>query len=376
MRIEINDRLRNRKLEFFTDVDIHMKYDSLGSTFQFRYKFDPANSEQKEFSCVAHYHIAKIIDGKDLLMTGYVTSQEFEDGPEENLVRIGGYSRPGVLQDCNIPTGEPTSWLDASKHGYAKEVLNKSWPQSLQYVNMSLAEITQRMCNPFNIGVVVDASVATEANQAYETVEAKDKQSIKNFICQLASQKNIIVTDDVNGNVKLTRPRITTPVFHFEGKELPCTKMNMKFNGPGMHSHIKVFQQADAFDGETPMSEAITENPYVFTVFRPKVVMQDAGNANDSGSAGKNTLSDELRNIPLTLELSSWRLKGQIVKPGMIISVTNPKVYLYKKSNWFVEEVHLKGNASSQTATLKCVIPEIYTGETPSYLFKGINLHA
>lgn len=373
MILKINDRIRVRKLDFFTNYEIHMKYDSLGSAFKFDFVFDPKNPEHKELGCISHYHIATLERNGKTLMTGYITDQEHVDEAVDGLVSIQGYSLPGVLQDCELPYGKPTSWLDASA-GYAKKVINKIWPGMLEYNGLNLKEIVERCLNPFDLTLKIDESVSSLMNQAYDEMEAKEKQTVKSFICELAAQKNIIVTDDELGRVVFTKPRAgQKPIFHFEGN-IPNVKMTLRWNGRGVHSHIRVVQQQDMED-EIPGSERTIQNPYVFTVFRPHVVIQNSGEASDTEQAAKNVRARELKALTLTIEMDRWQLGDVTARPGQIISITNPKVYLYNKTNFFIEEVVLRGNAESETATLTCVPPEVYTGAEPNYPFKGINLH-
>lgn len=376
MVLEINDRIRVRRLTYFEGFEIDMKYDSLGSSFRFDFYFNPNNIEHKEMACIGHYHVAKLKEGNELLMTGYVLSETFNDFPENKLVSLAGYSLPGVLQDCEIPIGDATSWVDSSKI-YARNILNKTWPGTLESEGLSLREIAGKIATPFGLQVVIDPVVSDAMDEPYGENTAKESQTAKSYLCELASQKNIIVTDDQFGRIVFTRPRANqTPIFHFvRGTNMiPGTSMSLSFNGQGMHSHIRALQQQDA-DEDIPSSESQVQNPYVPFVFRPHIVIQNCGEADDTGRVARNVLSKELKNIVLTIETDRWTIDGRILRPGMIISVTNPSIYLYTQSNWFIEEVNLKGNANQKTATLKCVLPSVYDGTDPTYLFRGINLH-
>jgi len=65
-----------------------------------------------------------------------------------------------------------------------------------------------------------------------------------------------------------------------------------------------------------------------------------------------------------------WEIEGKVIKPNQIITVRNPELYLYKKSNWFIESVQLDGDETQTVATITCVLPETYNGGTPSYIFE------
>ncbi len=64
-----------------------------------------------------------------------------------------------------------------------------------------------------------------------------------------------------------------------------------------------------------------------------------------------------------------------IIKPGNIISVLSPENYIYKKTRFFIEGIDFVGDNKSVTATINCVLPEVYNNEIPISIFKGINLH-
>jgi hypothetical protein len=373
-KLRINDRFRVREIHFYDDIEINLKYDSLGSTFKFSFFFDPDNFEHKEMCCVAHYHIVSLYWNNELILTGFMTSNGFNDTPEPSMTSIGGYSLPGVLQDCAVPLGEAVNWIDSTK-GYFRRISNKVWPGALQSDRLSLRQISEKICNPFGLEIVVDPSVADAMDELYDETTAKEKQSAKSYICELANQKNIVVTDDPYGRIVFTRPQKNpAPLFHFD-QNIPGTSMGLVFNGPGMHSHIRVYQQQD-IDEDLPSSQSTVENPYVFTVFRPDVGVQTSGDANDTLQTAKNKLAKEMKNLQLTINTDRWGVNNKIWRPGKEISVTNKKVYLYKKSNWLIEEVTLKLTAKQQTSTLKCVPPSVYNGADPDYLFQGINIHA
>jgi len=140
-----------------------------------------------------------------------------------------------------------------------------------------------------------------------------------------------------------------------------------------MHSEITAMKQAASDGGNA--GEATVLNPYVFTVFRPKVITQSSGNDNDSLEAAKSALASELKNLKLTIVTEDWEVNGKVVKPNNIITVKNKNVFLFKKSDWFIEMVNFKGDSKKLTATLTTVQPSVYDGTTPTYLFEGINLH-
>jgi prophage tail gpP-like protein len=313
--------------------------------------YDPNNQQHVELAVIGHYHIATLEHNGQKLMTGFILSQGFKDRDKKQPATFSGYSLSGVLEDSSIPPD--------------------LYP--LQFDGLSLREIANRLVSKFDFKVVVDPSVSSLMNQVYDVSTASEKQSIKSYLSELASQKNIVMSHDVDGNVLFTRAKTNqTPILNFDGG-IPFTEMSLKFNGQAMHSDITVMKQAGSDGGNA--GQTTIKNPYVPFVFRPKVIIQNSGSDNDTAFAAQMALSQELKNLKLTIVTDRWEINGKIIMPNSIISVTNPKISLFNKTDWFVESVKLDGNEKRMIATLNCVLPEVYNGKTPRYIFEGINLH-
>ena len=365
MILKISDRFKNRRVTYFNDVTVNLKYDAIASTFQFNYLFDPDNVEQKEFSCIGHYHLCEIFnDNNELILTGFILNNRFVSKSVKGLNAISGYSLPGVLEDCEVPP------LDR----YGNKV-----PGYLESNNLKVREIVKKICDLFGIQMVIHSSASADMEDTFDSSDAKASQSVKSYFADMVSQKNIIMTSDEYGRIVFTKPIKTKPIFHFEPDNLPGVSMTLDFNGQGVHSVITVFAQQGINDSDEAAEDSI-DNPYIpnrNNVFRPKVVTMSSKSTNDLDvvEAAKNIRAKELRNLTLVIEMDRWDLNGVQVRPGQIISVTNKEVYLYKKTDWFIEDVTLREEPDKKIATLKCVPPESFTGDDPVYPFRGVNLH-
>lgn len=398
MELIIYDRIRNRKVTFFNQFQVSLKHDSVASTFSFSMYFDPDNLEHKELACIGHYHVCRIMHNGELLITGVNLSTKFSSQPEAKLIEIGGYSLPGVLEDSDIPTG--------------------LFP--LQNDGKSLKQITEALIKPFGLKLVIDPAVyqrsqkpfvATQesdpaadkgyvkppADYGYDATPGTDKinkgiksssakvsQNIKSYLTELATQRNVVLSHDEQGNLLFTKCRTDKPaVARFDVRDSSVTpgttsigtEMHLDFDGQQMHSHITVLKQADEDGGNA--GEVTLRNPYVInTVFRPKVIVQDSGDEIDTHQAAKNAIAAELKGLKLTIKTDRWTVDGKLLRPNSIIEVYNPEIYLYKLSKWFIESIDYVGEGEeNMTATLTCVLPCVYDDTPPEYLFKGINLH-
>tara|TARA_R110002012_G_scaffold4881_1_gene22306 strand:+ start:3169 stop:4227 length:1059 start_codon:yes stop_codon:yes gene_type:complete len=338
---------RHYQVSSFNKFSLLLKYDSVASAFSFSFYFDPENFEHKLLFQPGHYHKVDVEHNDELLIRGWILSQGFGESSNKVLSSVNGYSLSGVLEDCQIPVD--------------------LYP--LQADKKNLREISQRLVSKFPFSIQIDDSVSSKMEEIYDVTTANESDTIKKYLSSLASQKNIILSHTPKGNLLFTKAKANSkPIFFFQPGLESITEMTLKFNGQKMHSDITVQKQAGINGGNS--GQSTLKNPFVPYVYRPRVLNQNSGDDNDTSEAAQNVLSSEIKNLVLTIKTSMWELDGKVIKPNQVISVRNPEIYLYKKSNWFIESVLLEGDEKQTTATLTCVVPEVYTGGTPDYVFE------
>lgn len=340
-------KINNKKVDFFDSFSLNLAFNSVASTFSFDGYFNPDNPEHRAIYKPGTYQRVTLEHNGELLLTGTMLSSTFNSGPNIKTVPIGGYSLPGVLEDSDIPTS--------------------MYP--LQSDGRTLQEITERLIKPFgikllnsNLGNVEIANIGKKLEKS----TAKESQNIKSYITSLAAQKNIIVSHDEFGNLLFTKAQTNKkPILDFDGG-VPETEMSLSFNGQGMHNNITVIKQASVDGGNA--GESAINNPYV-SAYRSSVKNQNSGDDNDTPRAARYLLSNELRNIKLAIQTDRWEVDGKIIKPNNLITVINPNLYIFKKTNFFIESINFIGDKEKTIATLNCVLPEVYNGQTPKNIF-------
>ncbi len=357
MELKIDHRKGVIDVKFFSEFTINLKYDSVASTFGASFYFDPKNPDHAEMACVSHYHECQLSHKGERIMTGYILSNGFVEQSKKELAQIGGYSKPGVFEDCDIPTS--------------------LYP--LQIDGLTLREIVQKIIEPFNIGLVVESIAKTDSEQLFTLDEKLDKkiektnaavsQNVKSYFTELAIQRNIVLSHDAYGNLVFTEPKTTSkPVFHIEKEPgNMVTRIKMTFNGQGIHSQIEVLKQPDSTGADG--GKVIIYNPYCPIVFRPKVVVQSSGDINTLEDYAQQVLAAELKNITVIVEVDRWEVDGVLIKPNTIITIYSPENYIYKKTRFFVQEVAMKCDSQKETAILTCVLPEVYNRQSPKNVF-------
>ncbi len=338
-------KVGNKELKTYNDFNMQLNYEGVASAFSFVFYFDPNNPEHRAMFKPGSYSPVTVEHNGELLLTGNLLVHEFKSGATKQLIRVSGYCKTGVLDDCEIPVS--------------------AYP--LQQNKLSLKQIAEKVIKPFGIKLVVDSSVAKEADKSIAKSTCNENQTVKSYICSLANQRHIIVSHNEKGELLFTKEQTTqTPVYHFNGT-LPAVTMTLKFDGQKMHNKISLIKQASK-SGKGNAGQTTFTNPYV-SVFRPSVKRQTSGRDVDTELGSRNMLSAELKGIDLTIELDRWVLGDKIIKPNTIITVTNPEIFIYTKTKFFVASVDYRGNNIEKTATLKCVIPEVYNSDKPKNIF-------
>lgn len=340
MELKIGGKTYDR----FNDVSVTLNYDSVASAFSFAAYFNPDNADHRTLFRPCSYRSCQVTHEGETLITGTILSHTFTEQPTATLARLSGYSKSGVLEDCQTPLS--------------------SYP--LQADGLTLKELAEKLCEPFGLSVVVSDSVKALADEKFTTTTADPKQTIKAYLAELAAQKNIILSHTPNGNLVLTKANVTgTPIAHFDGT-LPNTSVELSVNGQAMHDTISVIGQAST--ETTNAAEDSITNPFV-SVKRPKVAVQSSGTDNNTPQAARVLLSEELKSIQVKITTDRWDIGGQLIRPNSIVTVTAPNSFLFGRVRLFVQSVTLNGNGESNTASLTCVLPSVFGAVEPVNIF-------
>lgn len=337
-----------RQYDFFNKLSIDLKYGYAASTFSFSALFDPDNATHRRiFRPLAYQDVVITSELGETLLTGTILRHKFPRSSKRELCTFSGYSKSGALGDCTIP----------------KSV----YP--LEFTNLSFQEIAERLIQPFGIDLVIQ-DFGVVAEQIIDSITAQNTESVYGFLNNIISQRNLVLTNTALGNLILTRPNANAaPVATFR-QSIPVTKISLDTNGQALHSDLTALKQADVTNNNAP-EETVT-NPLV-GAFRPTLKEQNVGNDVTAEDAARNIRGSELRNIKLTIETDRWtwlrNRTPETMTPNNVISVIAPDIYLFNRTNFFVESVKLNLDKDKETAILTCVLPEVYNNNEPQNIF-------
>lgn len=329
MKLVINDK----EFNFFSGYDVSLKFNSVGSTFSFSALTELMPKYLTYPECEIYNN------DNDLLITGTIISEKTILSSKPNLFTVSGYSKAGILEDCNIPVS--------------------LYP--LQSDKLSLKEITDKILAVFGLAYVVSNDVKADFEAQYKKSNASPTQSIKAYLNSLASQKKIILSSTEKGELFFTKVDVSklSPIISLNEGDFGVINVSLSINGQAMHSEITIMRQA----GSNPDAGEFTiKNPYV-NLFRSKTKTLTSGDIFDVEKAARMELSAELRNIKFNISTTKF------VKPGNLIELKSKSLGIKDFVELFVEQTDIKGDANGESYVLTCVLKEVYSMEKVKNIF-------
>src|ERR1700761_3134023 len=133
-------KIGQKQVQQYNEVSISLHYDAVASTFGYDMYFDPANADHREYFRPCAYQDVTVDHEGQRVITGTALNIPFKSSPVKEMTKIGGSSKTGVLEDCEIP--------------------QEAYP--LHMVGMTLEQIANKVCKPFGIKVIIDPAVSKE----------------------------------------------------------------------------------------------------------------------------------------------------------------------------------------------------------------------
>lgn len=344
-------KIQGKEFTNFNSFKLNISFDSIASAFSFNAHYNPENPEHRIIFRPLTYRKVEVFADGVLMLTGVMVNHKFKERAAPQLITVSGYSVTGVFEDASIAPA--------------------SYP--LESINKSINDIATALIKPFGISLI---SNEPEANEPLEKSTAKAGDSIKNYLSTICAQKNLILTHSSTGKLIITKVKTSTVKVNL----LENVEIDLAVNGQKMHSEITVMKQASSTDSNA--ASATVLNPFISKFntqitptnkfvpnYRPKVKEQSSGASIDTERAAKNVLANDLKAIKFNIKLSSWYLDNEILTPNKLIAIQSDFLFLFKKTNLFIEAVAFSGTPKAQVSNLTCVIPEVYNGNTPTNIF-------
>lgn len=287
------------------------------------------------------YPIFDVYFDDDLVFTGKALPPTPSVQPASQTINVQGYPLCGVLVDSCLPP----SLFPA------------------EYSGLDLKQIAETVCEPFGIGVVVQGSVGA----AFEKVEVGLEDKVWDFLSKLAEQRNMFLTNTVDGNLLIYSPKVEAVSATFKQGEVPFISCAPEFDGQSMYSHITGYTKTTntADSQKYTYENKLLINKGVLRCYSKQIDDAVEGTLEESVKALAGKMFAKCVKYKLTV--SGHRDKnGRLYRENMAVSVKAPGAEIYRETKLLADEVTLtRDDRGGEQTTFTLVLPESRTGALP-----------
>lgn len=338
---EVAILISGQRFRFWEKVVITKSIDNM-DTIIFGSPFDASSPMDREIFRPFSYKSVEITVGGAPFFRGTMVSVDPVLEESKQTVTVGGYSLPGVLNDCTAPAS--------------------SFP--LEFNGQGLREIAKTLAAPFGINVVFKA----EQGAIFERVALEPGKMVLSFLIDLAKQRNLVITSDPEGSLVFTQSILTgVPVAKLEQGASPVVSVASVFNPQGYYSHITGIEPVVV---GLKGSQHTVKNDKVSGVLRPftfKAPDTIDSNLPEAVSAKMGRMFGQM--VSYSVFVATWRdPSGKMWEPNTIVTLQAKNVMIYSEYKFLIKSVEFTRDGTSKTAVLNLIIPGAYSGKIPEKL--------
>lgn len=323
------------------DLEITRSFDTVADTFSLICPFNPEIKRTRQTFQPFKYQECGVYIGGEKVLTGNIINIEATSNANSRVLKIDGYSKPGILNDCSVP---PTSW-----------------PVSINGLN--LKEIADRLCKDYGIIVMFEGSPGAKFS-ARDKIEIESDKKIIDFLIDIAKLRGFLISSNVDGKLLFRKTPVGMATVKLEEGKNPLLSATCSFKGQSRYSHVTLLKSNNRFgagQSTTVEDEELKKNA---------IVRHNISNAEDTEMGNLKTaalarmgriIADS---INLSCSLSGWRRydNGALWKAGDLVDFFSMGNMIYKNTTFLVRDVKFIKKSDSLTCDLSLVLPEAYSG--------------
>lgn len=343
----ITIKINGKKYSFYESGNVSLKLDTVASSFSVSGFIDENDKEKRAFLKPLTYPSCEVwlnypeFNVNEKLITGTIINPGISSVKVKSLSSLSGYSKTGILEDCNTPL--------------------ELYP--LQNDNITLSQIAKRYADYFGLRLKIFDNALQNASIEFEKTTAEPEQSCKDYLSKLCNQRNLTLSHDNRGWLLIYKIEANIqPKVSISDKDANVISMTLNPNGQGVHSECTAFRQA--LKTTDNAAQSTVKSPFT-TINRPISRILKQGDVNNTEEYAKRILSTEAKNFPVTIKLRDWLVKGEVLRAGFYITLESNKLFI-QKTKFIIESIEFKISARERTTTIKAVLPCVYTGELPA----------
>lgn len=329
------------RFRYWTSVRIRDSIDAI-TTVDFTAPFEHDAPGYREAFKPFNFTPVEVTIGGVRKFTGRMVAVNPQISGNSRTLSISCYSLPGVLNDCN-----------ASPSTYP-----------IEYKNLRLEDITDKLLKPFGF----TTEFLADQGAPFDKVSCGVSTKIWSFLVSLAEQRNLILTDDNNGNlifsisVEAGQPRAILT----QGSP-PVMSVTPTFDPQKYYSDITGIETVSAgLEG----AKFTVKNTFLKGILRPYVFTVQDTKGGDVKTAVQVKAARMFANmVSYSLRVNTWRDPvGNLWIPNTTIKLTAPDAMIYSEYEFLIRSVEFEKVSNSEIAILNLIFPGTFRGEIPESL--------
>lgn len=354
--------INGRKFVFWENVQLSRNIDSVGAaTFRAPFEHD-APGFKENFRPFGYSEVLVSVDGVPQF-TGTMVDISPNVTADDRYIDVSCYAKCGVLMDCTMPA--------------------ESMP--LEYNNLNLKEIAERMATPFKLNV----DFRGDPGAKFGRVACDPDKKVFDFLTELAKQRGFILSSNESGDLVVWKSGGSAiPVAVLTQGESPLKSITPDFKPQDFYSDMTglapvevgkpaVKKTVKTKKGEKPKPKVKAPKPAKkYTkfsaeadaeAFRPLVFKIDDAEGADVETATKAALARMLGNmVTYTAEVATWRdSRGNLWAANTKLKLKAPDAMVYDYYEFDIKSVDFSQDETDETATLTLALPGSFSGEAP-----------
>ena len=325
----------------FTGFTLKTSMDKCADEFTFFTSWDSTDLELREIFRPFKYNVVEVFIGGLLVLTGNIINLQPVTDTNSSTLTVSGYSKSGVLNDCNYPLG--------------------SYP--LVFNTLRIVDIAQTLAQPFNISVID----GTSDQFVFEEVDLKPTDNVYSFLAKLCKKRGSLLTSLPNGNMIIQKSNPARATISLVEGNPNVLGMSTNYSGQKGYSSVSgLLKGKDTPDPATDDSFTETDpfivddsesRPFVFTIDDI-----ETGSLQEAVRAKLRRLWAD--RISYTVSIQGWRdQNGQRWTDNRRINVEYPSLMIYNNTEFIIRNVELTEDDSKRITKLTLVLPQAYNDE-------------
>lgn len=327
--------INKKEFRYFNSVEFQSRFASFDSCVIVA-PFEPDNLEFRKAFVPFSYASIDVFIGSELIFSGTQMGLTPQVSTESKVVILEAYAKCAVINDSSLPIS--------------------SYPIELR--DLKINAIARELCRPFPFNVKSDVDVGS----TFESASISHTDKIYSFLTTLAKQRDVVITNDTNGDLLITKAIDAKSVAHLRDDASPVLAVTPMHDEQNYFSDYTVV--VPVIIGGLPIASYTAKNKRLGNILRVENFdARDALNGEERQIAESRRARGLANSISYNVDLATIRdPDGNLYRPNTYVNLIAPTAMIYRDTKFFVRAVSIVMDGDKQTCQLDLVLPESFNG--------------